>query len=263
MNRIDEKFNALKAEGRKGFIPYITAGFPSLAETEEIIRKFDAMGVAAIEIGIPFSDPIADGPVIQEASLIALENGATLKKILNMLEKLRKEVSVPFVIFSYCNPVYKMGMDSFAYRATECGVDGILILDLPVEEMKTHICTPAFKHLKKICLITPTTPRERMAMICAHASGFIYTVSRLGVTGMSQTVSGNAGPLVKEIRKHTQLPIALGFGVSTADQVKEVSAYADAVVVGSAIVSAMLHASKKDVVKVACDTVAGLMKGLS
>ncbi len=234
-----------------------------MAATEEIIRRFDALGVAAIEIGIPFSDPIADGPVIQEASLVALENGATLKKILNMLEKLRKEVSVPFVIFSYCNPVYKMGMEAFGFRATECGVDGVLILDLPVEEMKNHILTSAFKHLKKICLITPTTPRERMNQICAHASGFIYTVSRLGVTGMSQTVSGSAGPLVKEIRRHTKLPIALGFGVSTAAQVKEIAAYADAVVVGSAIVSAMQKAGKKDVVKVACDTVSGLMKGLS
>lgn len=263
MNRIEESFGGLKAAGRKGFIPYITAGYPDMAATEELIRRLDAMSVTAIEIGIPFSDPIADGRVIQEASLVAIQNGATLKKILNMLEKLRKDVSVPFVIFSYCNPVYKMGFEAFGYRARECGVDGVLILDLPVEEMKTHLCGPAFKHLERICLVTPTTPRERMEQICSVAGGFVYAVSRLGVTGMSQTVSGNASALVREIRRHTQLPIALGFGVSTAEQVREISGYADAVVVGSAIVSAMEKAGREGCVDAACACVAELMKGLS
>ncbi len=238
MNRIDEVFSALRQSGRKGFIPYITAGYPDLASTEALVREFDRLGAAAVELGVPFSDPVADGAVIQTSSQAALKGGTTLRKVLSLVQGLRRDCQVPIVLFSYFNPIHRLGADHFAELAVESGVDGALVLDLSFEEGKTYWSRPAFKKIKPIFLVAPTTAPDRLGAICRAAGGFVYVISRLGVTGTDAT-TGDARSLVQEIRRHTRVPVALGFGVSTREHVREAASYADAVVVGSAIVKAL------------------------
>ena len=233
-NRIDRKFSDLKAQGRKGFIAYIAAGDPSLAATKSLALAFEKAGVDILELGVPFSDPLADGIVNQLAAQRALEAGATVHGVLDMVRAIRKESEIPIVLYTYVNPVYKYGFAKFHGDAAEAGVDGLLILDLPPEEDREEFTNAA--GLKRIRLIAPTTPPERMREITAKADGFIYYVSREGVTGEQTSVATSLAGQVAEIRKSTKLPIAVGFGVSNPDHVREIALSADAVVVGSAIV---------------------------
>ena len=235
-NRIDQKFADLRAAGRPGFIAYITAGDPSLAATEQLVPALEAAGVDIIELGVPFSDPLADGVVNQMAAQRALEAGATIAKLFESILRIRTKSEVPLVLFTYLNPLYVHGFAKFHEEAAAAGVDGILILDLPPEEVAANKELTDLHQMKSIRLIAPTTPPARMERIAKAADGFIYYVSREGVTGEQVKLSDSIATQVAEIKKHTDLPIAVGFGISTPEQAAEVGRNADAVVVGSAIV---------------------------
>jgi len=233
MNRIDKAFKQSK---KTLFIAYIMAGDPSLKETEALVPALEKAGADLIELGVPFSDPIADGVVIQEASMRALHSGTTLKNILQTVESIRKKSQIPIVLFSYLNPLLQFGLEAFSKEAARVGVDGILTLDLPIEEAKLYIKTFKKCGLKNIFLIAPTTPIDRIKKIDKIASGFLYAVSRLGVTGMKKELPQDIENRLKEIKKNSHLPIAVGFGISNPEHVQKLSGQCDAIVVGSAIV---------------------------
>ena len=236
MSRIEAKFEQLKSSGRNGFIPFITAGDPDLDTTRRLVLALANLGADVIELGVPFSDPMADGPTIQASSMRALANGTKLNNILAMVAGLRSETEVPIVLFSYLNPLYRYGLDRLADDAAAAGVDGLLVTDAIDEDAESisELLRPAGMDL--ISLAAPTTSDRRLAFIAAGASGFIYAVSRTGVTGARQESSDAAEALVERIRQRTELPVAVGFGISTRKQVEDVWNYADAAVVGSAIV---------------------------
>lgn len=234
--RIDRSFGKLRARGEKGFIAYITAGDPSLKDTVDIVRRLEDVGVDIVELGIPFSDPLADGRVNQEAAARALAGGANLDGVLKCVASIRRTSEIPLLFFSYLNPLIARGFESTARRSAEAGVDGFLILDLPVEESASLRRVLAKQHLNHVCLVTPTTPPRRIRQIARSASGFVYCVSREGVTGMQKRLAGAAVELVRATRRCTALPVALGFGLSTPAQARAAAAAADAVIVGSAIV---------------------------
>jgi len=237
MNRIDKTFKNLASEGSKAFIPFITAGDPTLNITHSLILKLESAGADVIELGVPFSDPIADGPSIQKASLRALENNTSLKDIIGMVKNLRKDTQVPIVLMGYYNPVYKYGVERFVVDAVKSGVDGVIIADLPPEEA-SELTNPAKEHgLATIFLIAPTSTPDRVKLIAEASTGYIYCVSTTGVTGAREKVSDTLAPMVKLIREYTDKPISVGFGVSTPDQAKEVAKMADGVIIGSAIVN--------------------------
>ncbi|MDA0708835.1 MAG: tryptophan synthase subunit alpha [bacterium] len=236
MTRIGVRFGALKQQGRTGFVAYITAGDPSLEKTHHLVLELERQGVDIIELGIPFSDPLADGPVIQEASQRALEGGATLDGVLDMVADLRRETEIPIVLFTYYNPIHRMGVDRFVRRARAVGVDGVLMLDLPPEEGVEYKEAMDAAGLDTIFLVTPTTREKRLKLLVSKTTGFVYYVSRTGVTGEREQLSEAIETQVARIRTHTDKPIAVGFGISQPDQVAEVGQSADAVVVGSAIV---------------------------
>ena len=249
-NRIDQKFAQLKAKGQSGFVAYITAGDPSLTATEQLVPALEAAGVDFVELGVPFSDPLADGVVNQMAALRALEAGATIEKLFASIRRIRAKSEIPLILFTYLNPLYIHGFDRFHQEAAEAGVDGILILDLPPEEVEANKELADRHHLKSIRLIAPTTPSERMERIARSAEGFIYYVSREGVTGEQSELSDSIEGRLSEIKKHTDLPIAVGFGISTPEQAKQVAHQADAVVVGSAIVRRIAeHGAEADLAK--------------
>lgn len=235
-NRIDAAFARLRREKKKGFIAYITAGHPSIEQSLEIALALAGAGVDVLEIGVPFSDPLADGATIQASSQHAIAAGATLPRIFKMLTGLRKVSDVPVVLFTYLNPVYAYGFERFHRDAAAAGADGLLILDLPPEEAARNEELSAKSSLRAIQLIAPTTPESRIRNIAKVAEGFIYYVSREGVTGEQAALADTITPRVAEIRKHTELPVAVGFGISSAEQAAAVARDADAVVVGSAIV---------------------------
>ena len=237
MNRIDAKFKQLKKQGRKGFIAYITGGDPDLSTTEKLVVALAGRGVDIIELGVPFSDPMADGPTIQRASERALRKKTTLDKIIRTVARIRKKTDIPIVLFTYLNPVFKYGWSKFARLAARAGVDGVLVLDLPVEESGRGRRLLKEQGIEMIYLVAPTSSEQRIKMITGQGSGFIYYVSRTGVTGMRRKVARGVKPMVAKIKKYTTLPVAVGFGVSCAGHVREVGRYADAVVVGSAIVA--------------------------
>jgi len=203
----------------------------------EILKALDRAGADVLEAGVPFSDPLADGPAVQRATERALAAGGSLKASLELIARVRPSIAAPIVIFSYANPLMRMGIDTFARRAAAAGVDGVLALDLPIEEAGGFRETLSEQGLDTIFLLSPTTTDERIKKAAALGRGFLYGISRLGVTGARDTVSAGAAEMVKRIRRHTTLPIALGFGISRPEHVKEVTAYADAAVVGSALVS--------------------------
>jgi tryptophan synthase alpha chain len=247
MNRIDNCFGRLRGEKRKGFIPYICAGDPSLKKTVELVLALEKAGADIIELGVPFSDPLADGIVNQLAAQRALVAGATVRGVLDCVREIRRSSQVPIVLYTYLNPIFQFGFDKFHQEAEADGVDGLLILDLPPEEeMSLHELDclkqsssrgPVEKYnLVHIRLVAPTTSPDRMEEIAAKAKGFLYYVSREGVTGEQQTISSTLGKTVAQLRKITSLPIAVGFGISNPEQAREVASHADAVVVGSAIV---------------------------
>lgn len=235
MGRIADAFNRLPS-GTRGFIPYITAGDPDLITTEKLLIELAQASATVIELGIPFSDPMADGPIIQRASERALKQDFGLREIIDVVARARKQIATPIILFSYFNPLLQFGVERLAREARAAGIDGVLVTDLIPEESSSFKEALRAHDLDMIFLVAPTSTDARLQLVAQQASGFIYAVSRAGVTGTRDTVSAEAKVLVNRMRKFSQLPVAVGFGVSTRDQVAEVQMYADAVVVGSAIV---------------------------
>jgi tryptophan synthase alpha chain len=236
MSRIREKFGELKRSGRGGFIPFITAGDPDLATSERLLIELAKAGADVIELGVPFSDPVADGEVIQRASERALRNGVTVRDALTCARNVRQHIDVPIVLFSYFNPLLQFGPEPFAPAARQAGVDAVLVTDLIPEEAESWTQNLLRHGLEPIFLVAPTTSDKRLAETAQQARGFIYAVSRAGVTGERDEMTGDAEDLVKRVRSVSDLPVAVGFGISTAEQVRAVWRFADAVVVGSTIV---------------------------
>ena len=236
MGRLGEKFASLRAGNEKALIVYLTAGDPSLDITKEIIFGLERAGVDIIEIGVPFSDPTADGPVIQAASQRALKTGTTLEGVLKMVADIRKTAQIPIVLFGYFNPIFAYGVEKFTRNAQKAGVDGILVVDLPPEEAgELRIHTDA-AGLDFISLVAPTTGRDRLKKILKGATGFLYYISITGVTGTAAPKIDDIAREVNKIRKMTKMPIAVGFGISSVAQAKEIGALADGIVIGSAVV---------------------------
>jgi len=237
LGRIENAFSKLKREGKPGFIPFITAGDPDLDTTAELLLELANSGASLIELGVPFSDPMADGPVIQRASERALQHGFGLEEIFASVAKVRPNFETPLILFSYFNPLLQYGIHKLAPAARDAGIDGVLVTDLTPEESKEFAATLKANDLDMIFLVAPTSTDERLRMITAHASGFVYAVSRAGVTGARENLSREAELLVARVRKFSSLPVAVGFGISSAEQVTQTCTYADAAVVGSAIVA--------------------------
>src|SRR5579884_1751005 len=249
MNRINERFARLKRDKQKGFIVYIGAGDPNLEMTRELALAFDKAGVDVLELGVPFSDPLADGLVNQLAAQRGLESGTTPVKVLETVRVIRKDSQIPIVFYIYFNLLHRYGFKKFIEDAAQAGVDGLLVLDLPPEESENYETMMRDAGLCVIYLIAPTTPEDRMELIVKRGTGFIYYVSREGVTGMQTKVSETISGMTAKIRAHTQLPIAVGFGISDPDQARTVAASAEAIVVGSAIVNQIAqHGKSKDLV---------------
>lgn len=250
MSRIAETFARLKTEGRRGFIPFITAGDPDLDSTRALLIELARTGATLIELGVPFSDPMADGPVIQRASERALRHSVSVADVLSVVSDVRGETDVPVVLFSYYNPLLQFGRERLCVEAQRAGVDGVLVTDLAPEEAGEFAEALTQHDLDLIFLVAPTSTDERLRMVAERASGFIYAVSRAGVTGAQSEMSAEAGRLVSRVRAITGLPIAVGFGISTREQVADVWRYADAAVVGSAIVAEIeKQASTPDLVE--------------
>jgi len=243
-SKIDAVFARLRAQRRPGLVTYTTAGDPDLSRSADILMALDRGGADVLEVGVPFSDPLADGPVIQRATERALAAGANLRASLALVAEVRPRVAAPIVIFSYANPLLRMGIDAFARQAAFCGVDGVLALDLPIEEAQEFRETLARAGLDTIFLLSPTTTEARIRRAAELGRGFLYGISRLGVTGARDTVAAGAAGLMQRIRAHTNMPVALGFGISRPEHVAEVASYADAAVVGSALVA--LIAEQRD-----------------
>ncbi|MHB8753341.1 MAG: tryptophan synthase subunit alpha [Candidatus Acidiferrales bacterium] len=235
--RIGKRFAELARAGELGLVAYITAGDPSLAATQEIILSAANAGADVIELGVPFSDPVADGPTIQRASERALRGGTTLAAVIELIAALRKKTEVPIVLFTYFNPILQMGLETFASRASAAGADGVLVTDLTPEESTEHRATMRAHGLDTIFLAAPTSTDERLQLIAAASSGFLYIISRTGVTGAKESLPEELPAMVRRARKHTSLPIAVGFGISLPTQVTVLGGIADAVVVGSALVA--------------------------
>ena len=242
-NRLAHTFTRLRAEKRPGLVTFTTAGDPDLLRSAEILKALDRAGADVLEVGVPFSDPLADGPVIQRATERAIAAGGSLRASLAMIARVRPHISAPIVIFSYANPMLRLGLEACARQAADAGVDGVLALDLPIEEAGGFRETLADAGIDTIFLLSPTTTDARIQRAAELGSGFLYGISRLGVTGARAQVASGAEAMVRRIRVHTAMPIALGFGISSPEQVAEVCAYADAAVVGSALVSVIAEAS--------------------
>jgi len=242
MPRIADAFQRIHAEHRAGLITYVTAGDPTLERSGDILRALDRAGADVLEVGVPFSDPLADGPVIQRASERALAAGATLDGVLHMVSGVRASIRAPIVLFSYANPIHRMGFTVFAARAAGAGIDGVLTLDMPVEESDDLRTALRGAGLDMIFLLSPTTTLERMRVAGERGSGFLYAISRMGVTGARDTIASGVSDLVGRIRSVTDLPVAVGFGLSRPEHVQEVGTVADAAVVGSALVSVIAEA---------------------
>jgi tryptophan synthase alpha chain len=233
---ITKLFERLRGGRRKALIGYLTAGDPSLERTPALAAALVRGGVDLIELGVPFSDPIADGPVIQRAAERALGAGTSLRGVLGAAAAIHRTVDVPILLFTYLNPVLRYGLEELAKDAVTAGIHGVLFTDLSVEEAEGPVEVLHRHNLDTVFLAAPTSTEERLRRIAGHSSGFVYLVSRTGVTGMQQTLAASAAPLVEAARRVTDLPLALGFGISTPEQAKEAGALADAVVVGSAFV---------------------------
>jgi tryptophan synthase alpha chain len=237
MMQIEATLKRLRSEARKGFIPYITAGDPSLEATVQIILELERSGADIIELGVPFSDPMADGPVIQRASERALANNVSVSDCLEVVRRVRRQSQIPIVLFSYLNPLLSIGLDRLGDELKSAGVDGVLATDLVPEEAEQFSTVLHSSDIDLIFLVAPTSTDERIKLIAEASSGFIYAVSRAGVTGVRQSLSEAASTLVQRVKRFTDLPVAVGFGISTPEQVNEVWQHADAAVVGSRIVA--------------------------
>lgn len=237
MSRIDAAFRELRAAGRIGLVTYVTAGDPDIERSREILVRLDRAGADVLEVGVPFSDPLADGPVIQRATERALAGGANLDKVLKMIGDVRPLVNAPIVLFTYANPILRMGLDRFVSRAKAVGVDGVLTLDVPPEESEEIRSAYSHARIDTIFLLSPTTETERIRRASALGTGFLYGISRLGVTGAREDMAASARELAQRVRKETGMPLAIGFGLSRPEHVRAVGELADAAVVGSALVN--------------------------
>src|SRR5881394_1578056 len=244
MNRIEERFAKLKRDGKKGFIVYIGAGDPNLQATHELALAFDKAGVDILELGVPFSDPLADGLVNQLAAQRGLESGVTTPKVLETVAAIRRDSQLPIVLYLYFNLAHRYGLEQFIHDAASAGVDGLLMLDLPPEESGNYEPLMRAAGLCNIYLVAPTTPEDRIETIVKRATGFIYYISREGVTGMQEKLAASLAGMTTQIRRHTDLPVAVGFGISTPEQVLRAASCADAVVVGSAVVNQIAQHGK-------------------
>ncbi|MBM3846200.1 MAG: tryptophan synthase subunit alpha [Verrucomicrobia bacterium] len=260
MNRIDQRFADLRQKNQKGLVVYIGAGDPHLEATRELALGFDRAGADVLELGIPFSDPLADGIVNQLAAQRGLESGTTPAKVFETVAAIRKDSQIPIVFFVYFNLIHRYGMERFIKDARQAGVDGLLVLDLPPEESGNYAELMTRSELSPVFLVAPTTPEERVAAIVRHGRGFLYYVSREGVTGMQAKVSDTIGQMTSMIRRHCSLPIAVGFGISNPEQARQVAAYSEAIVVGSAVVNQIAeHGKSPDLVQ----RVSGFVKSLA
>lgn len=258
---ITRVFDTLRAAGRPGLVTYVTAGDPDLPRSAAVLAAADRGGADIIEVGVPFSDPMADGPVIQRATERALAAGTTLRHVLELVESVKPRIRAPLVLFTYANPVMRLGVAEFAHEARRVGVDGVLVLDLPIEEAgELHTALNA-NELDTIFLLSPTTTIERIRRAAALGRGFLYAISRLGVTGARETLADGAQSLVGRIRGETTLPIALGFGISRPEHVAEVGRSADAVVVGSALVSVVAEHRDRPTLESAVESYVRWLKG--
>ena len=237
MNRIDKKFQELRDQGTKAFMPYLCAGDPNPELTSKLLLTLEEAGADLIELGVPFSDPIADGPTIQRASERALTHHISLQEILEMVATVRTQTDIPIALMSYYNPIFRMGEDAFCKAAQDAGVDGVIIPDLPPEQAQSLLEIAPRYNLATIFLVAPTSPPERMQLIASVSTGFVYCVSVTGVTGARAMLSDEIAPMIAELRKHTNKPISVGFGVSTPDQATQIAQIADGVIVGSAIIN--------------------------
>ncbi len=244
-SRIETTFKKIKKDGRKAFIPYIMTGDPSLEKTKDLVYLFEEIGADIVELGVPFSDPLADGPTIQRASERALSNGINLRKVLNFVRDIRENIKIPIVLMTYFNPVFRYGIDSFISEAKDKGVDGVIIPDLPPDEADDFIKHARKALLDTIFLLAPTSTEDRIKKISRVSTGFIYYVSITGITGSSLFFDGSMQSLISQIRKCTNKPIAVGFGVSTPEEASAVATIADGVIVGSAIIK-KLYESPED-----------------
>ena len=248
--RIEDRFNRLKKEKKKAFIAYIPFGFPKVKYTKDIILALQDAGVDLIELGIPFSDPLADGPIIQAATAKALSMGADTDKLFSMLNQLKGKLNIPLVLMTYYNPVFRYGMDRFFRKMRQADVSGIMIVDLPVEESEEYIKMAKSFDLESVFFITPTTSKQRAKRIVKASKGFIYYISVTGITGPRDLVYSPLASYVKYLRTITRLPICLGFGVHTKRQVKEIGSFSDGVIIGSSIVRFIEdNHSRKDFLK--------------
>jgi len=245
MGRIENKFKALQIKNEKALVVYLTAGDPSLEMTKKLILGLEEAGVDILEIGVPFSDPTADGPVIQDASQRALKMGTTLEKVLHLVADIRRTSEIPLVLFGYYNPIFAYGAEKFAQRAQKAGVDGILVVDLPPEEAEELRTYTDSAGLDFISLVAPTTGMNRMKSILQKATGFLYYISITGVTGSAVPNILDLSKEIMNIRKWTRMPIAVGFGISSASQARNIAAFSDGVVIGSAVVK-MIHENRHD-----------------
>jgi tryptophan synthase alpha chain len=236
MSRISRLFERTRAEGRPALIAYLTAGDPDPSRTAGLVRALERGGADLVELGVPFSDPVADGPVIQRAADRALRAGVTMRKVLEIAREVRAQSEIPLLLFTYLNPTIRYGFEQLAADAAAAGIDGVLLTDLSVEEAETYVTAARAHGLETVFLAAPTSTPRRLELVAKYSSGFVYLVSRTGVTGEQTSVSSAASDLVKRTRAITDLPVAVGFGISTAEQVAEVGALADGVVVGSALV---------------------------
>jgi tryptophan synthase alpha chain len=236
MTRISAKWQQLKADGRKAFIPYITAGDPDLVTTEALLLALADAGADIIELGVPFSDPMADGPVIQRASERALLKPIGVADILPMVERVRQHSQVPIMLFTYFNPLLQFAQEGLGAKLKAAGIDGVLITDLIPEEADAFVAEMRVAELDTIFLAAPTSPDERLKLIAQYSSGFVYVVARTGVTGMRESVATEVHSLVERVRQYTSLPVAVGFGISKPEHVQDVWRYADGAVVGTRLV---------------------------
>lgn len=263
MNRIDKKFKTLRESKQKAFIAYITAGDPDLAATEKLVYALEEAGVDIIELGVPFSDPMADGPTIQAASQRALKNNVSLSDILHLVFSIRRKSQIPIALMTYYNPVYHMGDDNFVALCKSAGVDGVIIPDLPPEEAKALRSHALKSRLTTVFFMAPTTTNERLGKIVQATTGFLYYVSLTGVTGARSSLSRSIASDVKRAKRLTDKPVCVGFGISTADHVREAGRFADGVIVGSAIIKEIeKKIGQHDMVKHVSRYVHGLVSAL-
>lgn len=235
MSNIKAAFDKVKREGHKAFIPFITAGDPHIEATEEFIYALEKAGSTIIELGVPFSDPVADGPVIQAANIRAMKNGIHIDKIFDMVERVRKNTQIPLVYLMYANTIYHYGIERFFEKCKAVGIDGVIVPDVPIEEKEEFDQYARANDVDFIALVAPTS-KGRTKEICEKVSGFLYCVSSLGVTGTRESIQTNLTPMFEEIKKYTQIPTALGFGISNKEQAASLKEYADGIIVGSAMV---------------------------